>query len=121
MLDGPRHVLPSTLIWTGIFGSSTLAMLAWQNKLRAAADAEKEPAKPSWLAKWSPLQRLSNEDYEKILEKKILELDAQIAIIDDSIAEMEVLKASNAKKALEAANKPRSEEAPKRKASSWWN
>lgn len=48
--------------------------------------------KTSILAsKWSPLKKLTDQEYEKLLEEKILKLDAEIAIIDDNIA---ALKAS---------------------------
>lgn len=38
--------------------------------------------------KWSPVTRLSNEDYAKILDNKKLKLDVDIALIDDRIAKL---------------------------------
>jgi len=46
-------------------------------------------AKTSWLdSKWSPMQRLTDKDYVRLLEEKILRFDAEIAIIDESIASL---------------------------------
>lgn len=63
-----------------------------------AADARKsalaeqpEIAKKSWLdSKWSPMTVLSDQEYEKILQEKLLSVNAQIALVDESI---EALKA----------------------------
>lgn len=49
----------------------------------------KDTSKPkaSWLAsKWSPVTPLSDEQYEKMLEEKILKFEVEIALIDDNIA-----------------------------------
>ena len=55
---------------------------------RRSASVQNE-GKKSWLdAKWSPLTRISDEDFEKRLEEQILKLDAEIAIIDEGIAEI---------------------------------
>ena len=45
-------------------------------------------------SKYSPMKVLSNEEYEKILQKKLLRVEAEIAVIDEDI---EKLKASNPK------------------------
>lgn len=42
-----------------------------------------------WLSsKWSPVTPLTDREYEKMLEDKILNIDAQVALIDDRIAEL---------------------------------
>ncbi len=54
-----------------------------------AGGSARNPAQPksSWLdSKWSPLVRLTDEQYRELLEEKILKLDAEIAIADDAIA-----------------------------------
>ena|ERR1700753_361802 len=37
---------------------------------------------------WSPVKFLSKEDYEKILNEKLLAADAEIAIVEEEIASM---------------------------------
>ena len=36
-------------------------------------------------SKWSPMSVLTDEDYEKMMQEKILRVEADIAIIDDKI------------------------------------
>jgi hypothetical protein len=43
----------------------------------------------SWLdSKWSPLTPLTDQQYEAMLREKILRLDAEIALLDDDIAQL---------------------------------
>ncbi|KAI4095980.1 MAG: hypothetical protein L6R37_007010 [Teloschistes peruensis] len=38
-------------------------------------------------SQWSPMKVLSDEEYEKMLRQKLLRADAEIAILEDDIAE----------------------------------
>lgn len=43
----------------------------------------------SWLrSNWSPLRKLTDQEYIDMMEEKILRVDADIALIDDRIAEL---------------------------------
>lgn len=56
---------------------------------RAASDPEKGSMLQRFAAmKWVPLKSLSNEDYESMLNEKLLSTEAEIAIIDERIAEL---------------------------------
>lgn len=62
--------------------------------IKSNSSSEPKP-KTSWLdSKWSPMRRLSDKEYEEMLEEKILHLDAQIAIIDENIAALKAPKDS---------------------------
>lgn len=55
----------------------------------------RDPTLPrrDWLAsKWSPLQPLSDQEYEDRLREKMLRFDAEIAMIDDKIAALKEAK-----------------------------
>lgn len=39
-------------------------------------------------SRWSPVTPLTDRQYEKILEEKLLRLDAEIAIVNDNIQEI---------------------------------
>lgn len=39
-------------------------------------------------SKWSPVTPLTDRQYEKMLEERLLKLDAEIAIINDNIQEV---------------------------------
>lgn len=43
----------------------------------------------SWLrSNWSPLRKLTDQEYIDMMEEKILRVDADIALIDDRITEL---------------------------------
>jgi hypothetical protein len=39
-------------------------------------------------SKYSPMKQLSDEEYKKFLEDKLLRVDTEIAVIDDNIASL---------------------------------
>ncbi|GKZ34897.1 hypothetical protein AbraIFM66950_005294 [Aspergillus brasiliensis] len=45
-------------------------------------------------SKWIPLKSLSDDEYRGILNEKLLSIEAEIALIDDKIGELEKLKTS---------------------------
>ncbi|EJT81065.1 hypothetical protein GGTG_01052 [Gaeumannomyces tritici R3-111a-1] len=78
---GPRNMLPSALAFS-LLGAGGQAI--------ANNMAERAPGpKRDWLAsKWSPLTRLTDEEYEKILEERILKLEVEIALAEDRISHL---------------------------------
>ncbi|KAL2222056.1 hypothetical protein M432DRAFT_207353 [Thermoascus aurantiacus ATCC 26904] len=46
-------------------------------------------------SRWVPLRSLSDEEYRNMLSEKLLGIEAEIAIIDEKIQELEKLKGSN--------------------------
>lgn len=50
----------------------------------------------SWLrSKWSPLKKMSDDEYRHTMDEKILRVDADIALIDDRIAHLKNVQANN--------------------------
>lgn len=45
-------------------------------------------------SKWIPLKTLSDDEYRGILSEKLLSIEAEIAIIDEKIEELEKAKAN---------------------------
>jgi hypothetical protein len=45
-------------------------------------------------SKWSPVTFLTDEEYEKILEEKLLRVEVEIAIVDDNIKELRTAEES---------------------------
>lgn len=63
------------------------------NKWTATPGKAAEDTSGGWLgAKFSAITKLTDREYENILEEKILVLDAEIAIIDDDIAALRAQK-----------------------------
>jgi hypothetical protein len=54
-------------------GSETLQKSTWENLLNS---------------RWSPVKALSDREYERMLEEKLLQLDAEIALVDEDIAKL---------------------------------
>jgi hypothetical protein len=53
-------------------------------------ESENKTRDPFWRramqSKYSPVKHLSDEEYKKVLEDKLLRVDAEIAVLDDDIA-----------------------------------
>ncbi|KAI2637506.1 hypothetical protein GGS21DRAFT_511870 [Xylaria nigripes] len=79
MLRGPRNVLPGMLFF-GSLGAGSSYVSQW------GRDSPARPRRSLLDSKWSPMQRLSDRDYMDKIEEKMLRLDAEIAIIDETIA-----------------------------------
>lgn len=47
-------------------------------------------------SKWIPLKSLSDDDYRRILSEKALTIEAEMALVDDKIAELQKIKAAEA-------------------------
>ncbi|KAL2271514.1 hypothetical protein VTJ83DRAFT_885 [Remersonia thermophila] len=89
LLRGPRNIIPGALVLS-LLGAGGQAVI---NRREATAPApKKEEPEPTpsnkWWSRWSPITRLSDEDYAGILEERILQLEADIALVDDRIKEI---------------------------------
>ncbi|KAI1464739.1 uncharacterized protein F4812DRAFT_152569 [Daldinia caldariorum] len=88
MFRGPKNILPGMLVFGTLGAAGGYAAELFRG--RSKGDSK---AKSSWLdSKWSPMKRLTDKEYEEMLEEKILRINAEISIIDDNIAS---LRASN--------------------------
>jgi hypothetical protein len=60
------------------------------------------PGKPIFQrmaeSKWIPLRHLSDEDYRGILSEKLLSIEAEIALLDEKIEELEKTRPPNTPK-----------------------
>ncbi|ROW12620.1 hypothetical protein VMCG_00686 [Cytospora schulzeri] len=94
LLRGPRSILPGAVVFSLLGAGGQFAANKW-----SASEGSSEK-KSSWLdRKWSPMTRLSDEQYENILEEKVLRLEAEIAIIDEDLTALKAQK--EAQKAAE--------------------
>lgn len=54
----------------------------------------KRSTRDEWLnSKWSPVKVLSDGDYEGMLQEKLLRINAEMAIVDESIAHLRAQEA----------------------------
>jgi hypothetical protein len=97
LFRGPRNVIPGTIMfslfgWTGQHGYNYLdARNSSEIQQQAALKAKGEDKPKETLmyriakSKWSPMSVLSDEEYENMMQEKLLRVEAEIAIIDDKI------------------------------------
>jgi hypothetical protein len=72
-----------------LYGAGGQAVSNWMDAKRAARAAESPSTQSNgFWSRWSPLKRLSDQDYEKILEERLLGVEADIAMVDDHIREL---------------------------------
>jgi hypothetical protein len=97
LLRGPRNVIPGTIMftlfgWTGQQGYNFLDKRNSQELREHAELKAKGEDKPKETlvqkfakSKWSPMSILTDEQYEEMLQEKLLKVEAEIAIIDERI------------------------------------
>lgn len=75
------------IIMFGIFGATGQAL--YNKADETVADSIKltpDGKQNSWLnSKWSPMKVLSDAEYENMLREKLLSINAQISLVDESI------------------------------------
>jgi len=64
--------------------------LAGQVGVHAISDYSSTKRKPlgQRLVEWSPLRALPDDEYEAILEEKLVKIEAEISILDQQIADL---------------------------------
>lgn len=92
---GRANIIPGTFVgslvgFLGQKGYSIMDRRHTESLIAPAAAARDEDQGPFWKramqSKWSPVKHLSHEEYKKVLEDKLLRVDAEIAVINDDIA-----------------------------------
>ena len=120
LFRGPRNVIPGTIMFSifGYAGQKGYNFLDNKNsdELREEAEmAARGEKKKNFLEriaekKWSPMEVLTDERYEEMLQEKLLKLEVEISIIDDKIAgfrqKAEELAFKKAKEQMEAPAQP---------------
>ena len=82
-IGGPKNILPGMIFFSlfGCAGQYAANAVDWTPR--------SEPISKGILqSRWSPVTFLSDEEYEKILEEKLLRVEAEIAIVDDNIRDL---------------------------------
>lgn len=84
------RLVPGAIIFSllGFCGQSAFNKLdAWQ--LENAHKVSKPIAQRIAESKWVPLRHLSDAEYRGILSEKLLSIEAEIALVDEKIEELE--------------------------------
>jgi hypothetical protein len=100
---GPRNIIPGALVFS-LLGAGGQAYLNRREARPPAPEKKPESSGSSWWSRWSPIKRLSDEDYAAILEERVLQLEADIALIDERIEEIRKSEQQAKKDAAQAGN-----------------
>jgi hypothetical protein len=97
LFRGPRNVIPGTIMFTlfGWTGQHAYNFLDKRNsqELREKAQLKArggDKPKDNFMqriakSKWSPMSVLTDEQYEDMLQERLLQVEAEIAIVDEKI------------------------------------
>lgn len=88
-----RNILPAALVWTvvGFVGQTVYNKFDARYSEQAAAELhkEKEEKKGFWNRvadmRWSPMKKLSDEEYGNMLKERLLRVEADIALVDEEL------------------------------------
>ena len=86
---GPRSILPALFLWS-ILGAAGQKVV---NELQVSSNVSSSKEKQSWAdSSWSPVRKMTDEEYHGYLQEKILNIEAEISVIDDNIRELRASK-----------------------------
>ncbi|KAG8676692.1 hypothetical protein FPOAC2_02796 [Fusarium poae] len=83
LIRGPKNILPAMFVWTtvGAVGQIIANRMAVR---KSRVDDEKE----GFFTRWTPLKKLTDQEYKDMMFEKMLRIDADIALIDERIVEL---------------------------------
>lgn len=80
-----------------IFGAAGQAMYNIADARKTEQGDEKKDIKDSWLnSRWSPMKVLTDEEYKKMMEEKLLKINVELALVDESIEGLKAIERENA-------------------------
>ncbi|KAK2035067.1 hypothetical protein LX32DRAFT_688739 [Colletotrichum zoysiae] len=90
LIRGPKNIVPGVMVFSLIGGTGQVFFNSMQDRPEVT-----EKKKSFFESNWSPLKKLSDDEYREMIDEKMLKIDAEIALIDDKIAELRAAKAAN--------------------------
>lgn len=112
MLRSRGNIIPGAIMFS-IFGAAGQAIY---NRADAnhVENPEKKNLKDSWInSKWSPMKVLSDAEYEGMMQEKLLRVNADIALIDESIAALRIQEEACKKEQAAKAQREQDKSVPK--------
>lgn len=81
VIGSKRNIIPGTIVFALLGGLGQVAYNFADSRERKATSDQ-----GSWLnSRWSPVKALSDDEYGKILQERLLRLNAEIALLDENI------------------------------------
>ncbi|KAF4962625.1 hypothetical protein FSARC_9295 [Fusarium sarcochroum] len=95
LIRGPKNILPAMFVWAVVGAGGQ--MIA--NRASTRQPKVKDENQSSFFSRLNPLKKLSDQEYMDMMSEKMLRMDADIALIDDRIAELRKLAEEEARNA----------------------
>ncbi|EXF76096.1 hypothetical protein CFIO01_07961 [Colletotrichum fioriniae PJ7] len=89
LIRGPKNIIPGVIVFSLIGGTGQAFVNAAQGRPEVT-----EKKKSIFESSWSPLKKLSDDEYRDMIDEKMLRIDAEIALIDEKIVELRAAKAA---------------------------
>ncbi|EFQ25125.1 uncharacterized protein GLRG_00269 [Colletotrichum graminicola M1.001] len=90
LIRGPKNIVPGVIVFSLIGGTGQ----AFYNSMQGRPEVT-EKKKSFFDSTWSPLKKLSDDEYREMIDEKMLKIDAEIALIDEKIVELRAAKEAN--------------------------
>ncbi|KAH7262585.1 hypothetical protein BKA59DRAFT_33735 [Fusarium tricinctum] len=84
LIRGPKNILPAMFVWT-VFGTGGQIVA---NRMAARKPKIQDENDETFFTRWTPLKKLTDQEYRDMMSEKMLRIDADIALIDDRVAEL---------------------------------
>lgn len=76
-----------------VFGGAGQALFNKADARKTEQVEEKRDIKDSWLnSKWSPMKVLTDEEYKTMMEEKLLKINVELALVDESIEGLKAME-----------------------------
>ncbi|MCJ1391612.1 hypothetical protein MMC18_004476 [Xylographa bjoerkii] len=103
---GRSNVIPGMIVFS-LFGClGQMSYNTVSSSHRAALSAPDQPPTRSFLQilaskKWIPMKSLSDEEYEGLLQEKLVKVEAELALLDEDIAALKATEKVNISESLQ--------------------
>ncbi|KAF6822922.1 hypothetical protein CMUS01_10894 [Colletotrichum musicola] len=102
LIRGPKNIVPGVIVFSmvGAVGQAVV------NATQGSPTDVKQEKKSIFESSWSPLKKLTDDEYREMIDEKMLKIDVEIALVDDKIAELRASKAAEAQQPQELQPQP---------------
>ncbi|KAH8599834.1 hypothetical protein B0O99DRAFT_611169 [Bisporella sp. PMI_857] len=103
-LRGRKNIIPGTIMFA-LFGATGQVIYNMADDRNSVSKTALPAKEHSWLnSRWSPMKVLTDKEYEDMLREKLLGVNAEIALLDESIDALRAQETELAERSDKEAN-----------------
>ncbi|KAF5000730.1 hypothetical protein FGRMN_1571 [Fusarium graminum] len=84
LIRGPKNILPAMFVWSTVGAGGQIIA----NRIAARKPKVQDENDETFFTRWTPLKKLTDQEYRDMMSEKMLRIDADIALIDDRVVEL---------------------------------